>query len=74
MYIGISRDVHKRLKEHNSRKVRSTKAYVPWELAHTESFPEKTSARKHENFLKRNYQARRELFEHIGKTLSDPIV
>lgn len=35
----------------------------------------KTSARKHENFLKRNYQARKELFEqHIEENFSDPIV
>jgi len=31
-YIGITSDVRKRLKQHNSGTTRSTKAYIPWKL------------------------------------------
>ena len=41
-----------RLKAHNSGKVRSTKAGIPWELVRVEFFEEYSFARKRELFLK----------------------
>lgn len=35
-YVGMTSDVSRRLKEHNSGKTRSTKAYRPWVLFFTE--------------------------------------
>lgn len=36
-YVGCCRDVLKRLQQHNSKKVRSTKFGVPWKLIYKES-------------------------------------
>ena len=33
-YIGHSADIERRLVEHNSGKVRSTKAYMPWKIVY----------------------------------------
>ncbi|MBI2075387.1 MAG: GIY-YIG nuclease family protein [Candidatus Harrisonbacteria bacterium] len=64
-YIGITKDVKNRVAEHNAGEVRSTKAYRPWSVVRTEIFPDKTSARKREIFLKKNARARKDLFENI---------
>ncbi len=64
-YIGTSDNVEKRLREHNTGKTRSTKAYKPFIIIYTESFLDKTSARKREIFLKKNYKARSEILSKI---------
>lgn len=51
-YVGISVNVEKRLKEHNSKKTRSTSGYIPWELCFFESFDTRIEARKREIYLK----------------------
>jgi len=38
IYIGQTNDIGIRIERHNSRKVKSTKAYIPWELVHYEKF------------------------------------
>ena len=52
LYKGMTHDVGLRLRAHNSGKVRSTKAYRPWELVYQESFSTKREAREREIFLK----------------------
>lgn len=52
VYIGYTENLEQRLSTHNSGKVRSTKAYMPYKLVHTEAFQSKTEARKREIFLK----------------------
>jgi len=52
-YIGHSADVIKRLFKHNSRKVKSTKAFVPWEIVYTEFFESKSEAFEREMQIKR---------------------
>ncbi|KAA0242406.1 MAG: GIY-YIG nuclease family protein, partial [Chlorobiota bacterium] len=37
-YIGHTKDLERRLTEHNSSKTRSTKAYVPWKIVYCEKF------------------------------------
>jgi putative endonuclease len=37
-YVGSTVSIEKRLQEHNSGKSSSTRAGVPWELIHVESF------------------------------------
>jgi len=64
-YIGITDNVKKRLSEHNNGKPRSTKSRIPFILKYTETFDNKTKARKKEIFLKKNYQARKELLTKI---------
>ncbi len=65
-YIGITDNVEKRLTEHNTGKSRSTKNRIPFILKYTETFENKTDARKKEIFLKNNYQARKELLTKLG--------
>ncbi|MUP45076.1 GIY-YIG nuclease family protein [Gramella sp. BOM4] len=55
MYVGMSSNVEKRICEHNSKRVRSTKAYCPWKLIHLEVFEDRISARKREKYLKSGY-------------------
>ena len=70
-YIGTTADVSNRLAEHNSGEVFSTKAYRPLRLIYSESFSDKTLARKREIFLKKTARARTELFQKLANA---PIV
>ena len=64
-YIGITDNKEKRLKEHNTGKTKSTKAYKPFTIVYFEEFLDKTSARKREIFLKKNYKARDEILKNL---------
>ena len=55
IYVGFSRDVLKRLEEHNSGTTKSTKGYLPWELVYCEIIIGRASAREKEKFLKSGY-------------------
>jgi putative endonuclease len=52
IYIGISSDVKRRLNEHNSGNNKITRPYKPFNLLHTEKFPDRMSARKREKWFK----------------------
>ncbi len=51
-YVGMSFNVEDRLKQHNSERVKSTKAFVPWTIIHTEEYKTRIEARKREKYLK----------------------
>ena len=51
-YIGVTKDIKKRLQEHNSGKVKSTKHRRPFMIIHTEEFKTLSEARKKEWFYK----------------------
>ena len=51
-YVGQTQDLTIRLTEHNSGKTKSTKGKTPWIVIYTANFPDRTSARKHEKYLK----------------------
>lgn len=51
-YIGMTEDVEKRIKEHNTGKTKSTKGLRPWKLVHFEVADDRISARKREVYLK----------------------
>jgi putative endonuclease len=51
-YVGITENIETRLKEHNSGKTRSTKAYMPWRIIYTEKFNLRIEARKREKYFK----------------------
>ena len=52
-YCGITNNLKERLDEHNARKgAKYTKTRLPVELAHSEEFPDKSSARKREIEIK----------------------
>jgi putative endonuclease len=52
LYIGCTSDVQKRLKQHDSGKVVSTKSRRPFQLIFTEQFKDKYEAFKTERFYK----------------------
>jgi putative endonuclease len=52
LYKGFTKDLRRRIVEHNSGEVRSTKSYAPWELVYYQGFIDKTDARREELFLK----------------------
>ncbi len=51
-YIGCTDDLERRLREHNNGKSASTKAFRPWQLAHSEYFKTLAEARQRERYLK----------------------
>jgi prepilin-type N-terminal cleavage/methylation domain-containing protein len=67
LYVGSTNDLKRRLPEHNSGKVFSTKRYMPWKLVYYEAYEEEKFARLREKRLKHNGNAMRELKKRIGK-------
>lgn len=51
-YIGCSKNLKIRLESHNEGKVKSTKAYRPWETVYTERYKIKSQAYKRELQIK----------------------
>jgi putative endonuclease len=51
-YVGMTDNVERRLMDHNSGKVKSTKFYSPWKLFFVEKLETRLEARKREKFLK----------------------
>ena len=51
-YVDLSTDISRRVEEHNSGKVRSTKARVPFVLVYQESFDTLMEARAREKYFK----------------------
>ena len=51
-YTGMTQDVENRVREHNSGRVRSTKAYIPYDLVYQETLDSRRSAREREKYLK----------------------
>ena len=45
-YVGMTKDLERRIQEHESGKTKSTKGFRPWKLIFTESFPNFSEARK----------------------------
>ncbi len=68
IYIGFSKDLKKRLKTHNSGKVKSTKAYVPWKLTYYEAYRNEKDARRRELNLK-EHKPKSELLKHLKESL-----
>ena len=52
LYIVMTKDIDRILKEHNSGKNRSTKAYSPWIIIYIEDFETSFEARQKEIKLK----------------------
>ena len=51
-YVGCSSNIGRRLREHNNKKVQSTKAFVPWILVYKETFENKDAAYNREKQIK----------------------
>ena len=64
-YIGCTKDVKRRLAEHNAGKSKSTVAFRPYPLVYEEAFPSLREARKRERYLKAQ-KSRRFLEDLVG--------
>ncbi|NEW79275.1 MAG: GIY-YIG nuclease family protein [Gelidibacter sp.] len=51
-YTGMTIDVAKRLREHNSNQNISTKAYAPWRVIFEKQYNTRIEARESEKYLK----------------------
>jgi len=58
LYIGFTKDLVKRVKEHNRGLVFSTKPYRPWQLIYYEASINEDDAKRRESYLKTNQGGR----------------
>ena len=65
-YIGSTQDIEERLKRHNQGRSKYTKTGMPWKLVYTEKFPDRSSALKRENLIKR--RKKRDYIEKLVRT------
>ena len=52
IYVGLTENIEVILKQHNTSKTKSTKAYIPWKLFYQECCENRTEARNREVYLK----------------------
>ncbi|PCI29741.1 endonuclease [Candidatus Wolfebacteria bacterium] len=52
IYVGLTNNIERRLKEHNSGHNVRTRAYRPFKIIRTEEHPDRPSARTREKYLK----------------------
>ena len=65
-YVGSTQDLDERIERHNQGRSTYTKLKRPWKLLYFEEFPDRSSAIKRENYLKR--QKSKELIESLART------
>ena len=70
LYVGCTKDLRKRLEEHNSGKSFYTKGKGPWEVRYYEAFFFKDDAFQREKQLKRHKRGMIELKKRIEKSLN----
>jgi putative endonuclease len=66
-YIGITNNLERRLQEHRGGSTKGGQVIGDFKLIHTEEFPDYSSARKREKFLKSG-QGRKWIENTINKT------
>jgi len=69
LYIGSTKDLKRRLKEHQNGESFSTKFRRPFELIYYEAYKNEKDAREREQSLKLRGNARRFLKERIKRSL-----
>jgi len=52
LYIGFTKDLKRRLQEHNQKTTFSTKRYAPWKLIYYEACCDILDAERREKYLK----------------------
>ena len=63
-YTGVTSDIDRRLKEHNSGKEKSTRPHLPYKVLYVESHETMTSARRKEVYFK-STSGRREIRQFL---------
>jgi putative endonuclease len=51
-YVGMTNEISRRIKEHNSGKSKFTNRYMPWKLIYSEEMNTREEARKREKYFK----------------------
>ncbi|MGZ8405261.1 MAG: GIY-YIG nuclease family protein [Nitrospira sp.] len=69
-YTGVTESIEKRLKEHNSGRVKSSRPYRPYKILCTQVFPTLIEARQAERFYK-STAGRRRLKQMISTLEND---
>ena len=69
LYIGSTNDLKKRVLEHNSGKVPSTKPRIPFKLVYYEAYSSEKDARNREARLKLRGQARVHLIKRLTTSI-----
>lgn len=70
LYIGSTIDLRRRMKDHNTGRVFSTKLRKPFELVYYEAYKVEKDARKRESNLKLRSRAFAQLKKRIKESLS----
>ncbi|OQY92043.1 MAG: endonuclease [Sphingobacteriales bacterium UTBCD1] len=52
IYVGLTNNLERRIKEHNSGNNRTTKPYRPFKLIYSEECKDRIETRKREKYLK----------------------
>ncbi len=52
IYVGISNNLERRVREHNLGRETTTRAYKPFDLVHSEKFETRLEARSRAKYLK----------------------
>ena len=55
IYVGLTKNLYSRVKEHNSGKTKTTKHFIPWKLLYSEEINTLKDARYREKQLKSGY-------------------
>ena len=66
-YVGSTNDLDRRLREHNSGKVRSTKAHMPLRAVYRREFNDELSARLFERKVKGQRLLKESIIRSIKK-------
>lgn len=76
LYTGCTEDISKRLKAHNSGKVKSTQKRKPFALVYFEEYKTLKEARKRENYLKtlKGGRTKHSLIDSFSKELLSKFV
>jgi putative endonuclease len=69
-YVGYSENPDRRLLEHNSGKVKSTRLFLPWIKIYAEELPDELAAIRREKHIK-SMKSRKYIESLIGRTRPD---
>ena len=58
LYIGYTKDLKRRLEQHNSGTGSFTKKYMPWKLVHYEAYCNEKDVKRREKYLKTSQGSR----------------
>ena len=69
-YIGFTKDLRRRLKEHNSEASKGYTRGARWRLVYYEAYLSEADARRREKRLKADGRARRQLIARVEHSLA----